>query len=181
MKVKDILAVLGVAAATTAFAVGLLGPGRVGATSKPEGITPTIAQPELTIDGCVFTLKTDKVTYKAGETLVIHVRASNPSDKPAKREVWVRLSAFSPPSPLSRIALPAQPLGIEKYLVFDLQPRETKTVKLASETELPVGKAVLISMSDKKQEIVARELAVPLSAQATQAPNQPANAGQLGR
>ncbi len=47
MKVKDILAVLGVAAATTVFTVVLLGSQRVGATGKVEGIKPTIAQPKL--------------------------------------------------------------------------------------------------------------------------------------
>ena len=67
MRSKDILAILGVAAATMAFTVTLLGPGRVAATNPPEGIKPTIARPEVTIDGCVFTLKTDKASYQVGE------------------------------------------------------------------------------------------------------------------
>ena len=47
MKSRDLVAVLGVAAATMAFALVLMGPARVGAVDAPEGIKPHIAQPTL--------------------------------------------------------------------------------------------------------------------------------------
>ena len=174
MRVKDILAVLGVAAATVAFTVVLLGPRRVGATGKAEGIKPTIAQPELTTQKCVFTLKTDKPSYEAGEMPVLEVKASNPTDEPAEAAVWISMSSSGPALMISRVMVLPKPLWTEKCLV-KLNPGETKTVTLATKTKLPAGQSVSITMSDKDLTVLARALNVQQIQLPSQTANQTAN------
>ena len=178
MRVKDILAILAVAAATTAFTVVLLGPGRVGATDKPQGITPTIAQPKLKVDGCVFSLKTDKASYKADEMPVFEIEATNTTDAPVEKTVWISLSSSSPSSPLSRVMVLPKPLWIEKCLV-SLKPGETKTVRLATKTKLPAGQSVSITMSDKDLTVLARAFSLLNTSQQAQAANQTGAATRL--
>ena len=171
MRVKDILAILAVAAATTAFTVVLLGPGRVGATSQPEGIKPSIAQPKLEVGGCVFALKTDKASYRADEMPVFEIEATNTTDAPVEKTVWISMSSSSPPSPLSRVMVLPKPLSIEKYLV-SLRHGETKTGRLASKAKLPAGQSVSITMSDKDLTVLARAFSVPNTGEQVQAANQ---------
>ena len=178
MRVKDILAVLGVAAATTAFTVGLLGPGRVAATSTVEGIKPVIAQPKLTVDGCVLSLETDKPVYKAGEAPRLQVKATNPTDQPVETTIWINMSASSPASPLSRMVVLPKPLWTEKCLV-SLKPGQTMTVPLDTQTKLPAGESVSITMSDKDLTVLARALSVQSASGQVQAAGQTAPAAQL--
>ena len=180
MKVKDILAVLGVAAATTAFTVVLLGPQRVGATGKVEGIKPTIAQPKLTTGKCVFSLKTDKPSYQADEMPVFQIQATNPTEKPVETAVWVSMSSSSPASMLSRVMVLPKPLWTEKCLV-KLKPGETKTISLASKTKLPAGQHVSITMSDKDLQVLARALSVQKPNLPAQEVNQAGGATQLAQ
>jgi hypothetical protein len=180
MKVKDILAILGVAGATTAFVVGLLGPGRVVATGMMEGIKPIVAQPKLTVDGCVFSLKTDKPAYRAGDEPTLQVEAVNPTDNPVETTVWISMSASSPPSPFARVLMLPKPLWTEKYLVR-LRPGETQTVPLATKTKLPAGENISITMSDKNLAVLARAFSVRNSEVPAQTASQPAPAMQLVR
>ena len=177
MKVKDILAVLGVAAATVVFTVVLLGPQRVGATGKAEGIKPTIAQPKLTAQKCVFTLKTDKPSYEAGEMPVLQVKAANPTGEPVEAAVWISMSSSSPASMISRVMVLPKPLWTEKCLV-KLKPGETKTVTLATEAKLPPGQSVSITMSDKDLTVLAWALSVQKIELASQAAKQTGAASQ---
>jgi hypothetical protein len=178
MKLKEILAILGVAAATTAFTVGLLGPGRVGATDKPEGIKPTIAQPKLTTQECVFALKTDKPAYEAGEMPVLQIEATNPTDKPAEATVWISMSSSSPRLAVSRVMVLPKPLWTGKCLV-DLKPGETKTVELATKTKLSAGESFTITMSDKDLTVLAQAFSVQGRALQSQAANQTVPLTQL--
>jgi len=178
MKVKDILAVLGVAAATTAFTVGLLGPGRVAATGTVEGIKPLIAQPKLTVGGCVFSLETDKPAYKAGEVPTLQVKATNPTDKPIEPTIWISMSASSPASPLSRMVVLPKPLWTEKCLV-SLKPGQTKTVSLDTKTKLPAGESVSLTMSDKDLTVLAQALSVQSAGGQVQAAGRTAPAAGL--
>jgi hypothetical protein len=178
MKVKDILAVLGTAAATTAFTVGLLGPGRVAATGTVEGIKPVIAQPKLTVGGCVFSLETDKPAYKAGDTPTLRVKAANPTDKRAEATIWLSMSASSPASPMSRMVVLPKPLWTEKYVV-SLEPGQTRTVPLDTRTKLPAGESVSITISDKDLTVLARALSVEDASGQVEVPSQTAPAAQL--
>ncbi|MHC4177659.1 MAG: hypothetical protein ACYSWU_09135 [Planctomycetota bacterium] len=171
MRVKHILAILGVAAATTAFTVGLLRPERVGATGKAEGIKPTIVQPKLKVDGCVFALRTDKASYNVDDMPVLQIEANNPTDAPVEKTVWISMSASSPPSPLARVMILPKPLWVEKCLV-SLKPGETKTVTLATKAKLPAGQSVSITMSEKDLTVLARAFGVQNTARQGQAANQ---------
>ena len=171
MSVKDILAILAVAAATTAFTLVLLGPGRVGATDKPQGIKPTIAQPKLKVDGCLFALKTDKASYKADEMPVFEIEATNTTDAPVEKTVWISMASSSPASLKSRVMVLPKPLWIEKCLV-SLKPGETKTVRLATKAKLPAGQSVSITMTDKDLTVLARAFSVPNTKEQVQAANQ---------
>ena len=171
MRVKDVLAILAVAAATTVFTVVLLGPGRVGATGKPQGIKPTIAQPKLKVDGCLFALKTDKASYKADEMPVFEIEATNTTDAPVEKTVWISMSSSSPASMRSRVMVLPKPLSIEKCLV-SLKPGETKTVRLPTKAKLPAGQSVSITMSDKDLTVLARAFSVLNTGERVQAANQ---------
>ncbi len=172
MRVKDILAILGVAAATTAFVVGLLGPARVVATDQSQALVPQIAQPKLTVDGCVFTLRTDKPAYQPGEKPTLQLEATNPTGKPVETALWVSMSAGSPPSPLARVMIRPRPLWTEKCLVTNLKPGQTKTFSLPTETELPTGETVSITMSDKDLTVLARTFSVGSTGLPVQGANQ---------
>ncbi|HUT12804.1 MAG TPA: hypothetical protein VMY42_20070 [Thermoguttaceae bacterium] len=157
MKVKDVLAVLGVAAATAAFVVVLLGPQRVDAVDEAQGIQPRIAQPKLTIEGCEITLKTDKPVYQPGETVTVQIEATNPTDQPVETSVWVTLSATEPASEFSRKLVMPRPLWSGECKVV-LAPGETKTFTRVAEAELPAGQSISISMSDQQTAAMITEL-----------------------
>lgn len=175
MKVKDILEILGVAAATTAFTVVLLGPGQLGAADKPQGIKPRIAQPTLTTQGCVFALKTDKAAYKPGEMPVLHVEATNPTDQPVETAVWVSMSAASPPSLVARTLTPPKPFWTGKCVV-KLEPGKTKTVTLPTDVKLPDGARISITISDKDLTVLAQAFSTPNTASPVQTASQTAPA-----
>ena len=180
MKVKDVVAVLGVALVTMTFTVALFAPGRVRAVDdRPPGIKPLIAKPELTVDGCVFALKTDKPAYEEGETPVLWIEASNPTGKPVKTTVWASMSGSSPASLRSRVLLPAQPLWSRDWAV-NLRPGETKRVSIETETKLASGQLLTISLSNADQSIVARTTSVGPSGQNAASAAQAAPAIQLG-
>ncbi len=182
MNVRDMVGVLAVAGATTALMVVLLGPSRVGATDEPAGITPLVAQPTLTTQGCLFALKTDQPAYAPGEKPVLEIEGTNATDQPVEATVWVSIWAASPPSPFARVVLPtpapSTPLWVEKCLV-SLEPGETKTVTLATEVPLPEGAMVTITMSDKEATVQAGSISTPAPVLLQQAPNQSGAAARI--
>jgi len=159
MKRQDVLAVLAVAGVTMAFTLTLLGPTGVGAGDALQAIKPEIAQPQLTSQGCVFVLKTDKPTYEVGETPAIEITASNPTDKPAEPTVWINITASSPASRMSRMMVVPSPLWSHECRV-NLQPGESKTMTIASAAKLPAGQDISITISDKKEAVLLRSLGV---------------------
>lgn len=157
MKVRDIMVILGIAAATVAFTVTLVRPGHVGADGKTTQITATILQPRLKIAGCTFTLKSDKTLYAAGDTPLLLIEATNPTDDVVETSVWVNVSAASPASRFSRaLRLPQYLWSRECPLV--LKAGDTKTITLDTRTALPAGKSISITMNDKDQTAVIRRL-----------------------
>jgi hypothetical protein len=168
MKAKDILGILGVAAATTAFTVVLLGPAQLAATDNPQAITPRILQPTLLTQGCVLALKTDKAVYKPGEMPVLRIEATNPTSRPVETTVWPGISASTPPSPMARTLAPPKQLWSEKCIV-KLDPGKTMTVTLPTNAKLPEGAQVSITISDKDLTVLARAFSTPNTALAMQA------------
>ena len=162
MRVRDILGVAAVAAVTVAFVLVTLGPERVGAGDQPLEIKPMIAQPKLSVDGCEFTLSTDKPAYKVGESPVLQVEATNPTDKPVETTVWVNVSSFSPGSPFSRAMPRPQSLWTRDCSVM-LAAGETKTVTVPTEIKLAALQNVSLTLSDTQQTILAGVFSVPVS------------------
>ena len=155
-------AILGVAVATVAFTLVSFGPGRVGATDEAARIKPTIARPELTVDGCVFTVKTDKEAYQPGESLTFRVEATNPTDRPVETSAFVGMTARSPALMVSRTLSPPRPQALDQHeCKVSLEPRETKTITVKSKVELQAGQMIQITLSDQKQQtVVANRLNV---------------------
>ena len=159
MRVRDVLGVAAVAAVTMAFVLAMLGPGQVGAEDPPAGIKPMIAQPKLTVDGCEFTLSTDKPAYQEGQSPVLTVEATNPTDKPVETTVWVNMSGFSPASLGSRRMPAPQPLWNRDCRV-KLAPGETKTVTMPTEIKLAALQNVSFTLLNAEQKVLAGLLSV---------------------
>ena len=113
-----------------------------------------IAQPEFASQGCVFVLKTDKPIYEAGDSPAVEIAASNLTDKPVDAAVWINISASSPSSPMLCMMPIPRVLWSHECRV-SLQPGETSTVSVASETKLPAGQNISITLSDNKAAVVA--------------------------
>ena len=168
MKVRDILGVAAVAAVTMAFVLAMLGPVQVGAEDPPEGIKAMIAQPKLTVDGCEFTLATDKPAYKQGESPVLTVEATNPTDKPVETTVRVNMSGFSPASFASR-RMPAPQSLWNRDCSVKLAPGETKTVTMPTEIKLSALMNVSLTLATAEQEVLTGLLSIPPNGQRVQA------------
>ena len=57
MKAQNVFGVLGVAGATMAFTLMVLGPWNIGISEEAKSIKPRIVQPKFASHGCEFTLK----------------------------------------------------------------------------------------------------------------------------
>jgi hypothetical protein len=154
MRLSDILAIVGVAVATMATTLGLLVPRHVTAESQKKAIKPTIAVPKLTVDGCVFTVSADKLEYAPGEKLVLTVKAVNTSSEPVTTSVSLSVTATSPASMLSRRLVLPTPLWTGECPV-NLQPNESRTVKLDTDAALPAGQMTSITMFAKGEAMIA--------------------------
>jgi len=172
MRVHDTLAVLGVAGATMAFTLVLLGPWSTGVSDEAPGIKPRVFPPKFTAQGCEFVLKTEKAEYKAGETPVVEIAANNPTDKAVETTVWINVSAADVPSPGSRRLSMPRPLWSQPWIV-SLQPGGKKTEKIATAAKLQDGQNVSITMSNRGQAVMAEEFPVRQGAAPTQVEQQP--------
>ena len=164
---KEILAVLGIAAATMAFTLILTVPAYVGAEDEPPAVEPTIAQPTFTVDGCQFTLTTDKTAYSADEMPTLKITATNPTDEPVDVSVYATMTATTPASLVSRVMILPTALWQEGWSIR-LEPGSTKTVELATETKLPAGSLVSISLGDKNQAVLLNQLSIQQAVSANQ-------------
>ena len=160
MKLQAAFVVFATAAVTTVFTVSLLAPGGVGAVDAPARIKSLIVQPRFVSQGCAFALKTDKADYPAGDTPVIELTASNPTDKTVAATVWVNLSASAPASPMARM-LPVPKTLWSHPCVVTLKPGESTTLSLKSEAKLPAGQNIAISITDRQRAILATSLSTP--------------------
>ena len=168
MMLRNVLIMLGTAAATAALTLALSAP-RGGDAQAGPAVQPVIAQPQLTTQGCTFSLKTDKETYEAGESPVIEVAASNPTDKPVTASVWVTVTTRSPTSGRSRMLSIPLTLWSHEY-AFDLPADQTKTLT-ATCAALPAGQNVSIILTDQKDAILAGSVGVPAAGGSNAEPN----------
>ena len=159
MRMQNVLEVLGVAVATMAFTLVVLGPWNVGVSKEAKSITPTIVQPKFASHGCEFALKTGKPAYKPGESPVVEVTAVNPTRKPIEATVWVSILTTAVPSPMSRVMAFPRPTWSKSWSV-SLKPGERTTTKLAADVKLAANQVVSITMSDTKRAVIVKELPV---------------------
>lgn len=179
MRTHDILAVLGIAAATTACTVALLAPRGLGAADASQAITPLIAQPRLVAQGCEFVLKTDRPAYEAGAQPEIQITAINTTDKSVEAAVWVNVLASSPASPMARMLPVPRSLWSHKHVV-SLGPGEAKTAAVRCECKLPAGQSVSITLSDKDSAVLAGKLPVQQRRDSGNQTSLPVQAGRRG-
>ncbi|MHB1034391.1 MAG: hypothetical protein ACYC35_12530 [Pirellulales bacterium] len=162
MKLQDLMTVLGIAGVTAAFALVAFGPQGVGAVDGPTKIKPIFTQPEFKSQECVFSLKTDKETYEAGQSPTFTVTVSNPTEKPAEATVWIVVSASAPMSRLARM-LPIPESVWSHKLTVNLKPGETRKETIETKLSLPAGKDISITLSDKNQAVMAGGLSTRAS------------------
>ena len=160
MRLKDIMAILAVAAVTATFTIVLVGPSHVTATEGTEAISPVIARPEMSVDGCTFSLSTDKTAYEPGEMPVLRIEATNPTDQLIETAISLRMTAISPESFLSRMPVAPSELWSAGDLLVSLEAGETKTFLQPTETELSAGQSVSIMLGSQQQEILIQDFGV---------------------
>jgi hypothetical protein len=158
MKLRNLLTVLGAAAATVAVTLTLSALVD-GERADAAAVKPTIARPALTSQGCTFTLKADRETYEEGESPAAEVAATNPTKAPVKASVWVTVQVTGPASRLSRLPVRPRVLSSQE-IVFDLEPGQTLSKKLTCEAKLPPGQSVSILLGDRKETIMPATAAV---------------------
>ena len=78
MKIRDLMAVLGVAAVTAAVTLPVMRPARLGADDAATEIIPEVTQPQLELDGCLFVLTSDKTQYAPGRDAAPFHRSDQP-------------------------------------------------------------------------------------------------------
>jgi hypothetical protein len=160
MKPQNLMTVLAAAAVTVAVTLGLAALWDGGSVHAGPSIKPVITQPQFTSHGCTFILKTDQPTYEAGQSPVIEVTATNPTDKPVDASVWVTVTSTAPMSRRSRmLTLPAT-LWSHQY-DFSLKPGESKPLGATCAAKLPAGQEIRIILGDKNAGIMATNTAVP--------------------
>jgi hypothetical protein len=171
MNLRNVLTVLGTAAVTAALTLALLAP-RGGDARAGAAVQPVIAQPQLSSQGCTFTLKTDKATYEAGESPKIEVTATNPTATSVTASVWVTVTSRSPANPRSRMLSIPVPIWTHEY-AFTLPPDGTKSI---TETcaALPAGQNVAITLTDQNNAVLMGNVGVPPGAGPNGAPPAPA-------
>lgn len=161
MKIQDTMAVLGVAAVTMAFTLGLAAARHVGAVDQAENsgntITPLLGQPTLKIAGVEITLAMDKPDYLPGDKPVVTLVTSNPTDRRVETNVWIGMTSSSLLSRLSRA--PTMPSYFwSKNVPLALQPGETKQFQFATEKELVAENSVAVTMSNTDQQAALAKL-----------------------
>jgi hypothetical protein len=158
MKWQRMGVVCGTALTTMAFTVMLAAPRGVDAVGAAS-VKPVIAQPKLESQGCVFELKADKEDYKPGDRPVLEIGAANSSSQTADATVWINVFESAPSSPMSRM-IPMPKLLWSHKCTVQLKPGEHKTFGVAVEVDLPEGKEITFTLSDKKQVVVAVNLGI---------------------
>jgi hypothetical protein len=159
MRLQNLMTVLAAAAVTVAVVLGLAALCDGGSAWAGPTVTPVIAQPQFSAQGCTFVLKTDKPSYEAGESPVIEVTATNPTSQSVDASVWVTVTSTAPMSRRTRmLTLPAA-LWSHKY-DFTLAPGESKPLSATCQAKLPAGQVVNIILGDRQASILATNLGV---------------------
>jgi len=162
MKPRNVLTVLGAAAATVAVTLTFAALYGDNSAQAAPTVTPPIARSQLTSQACTFTLKTDKPAYEQGESPTIEVTATNPTNKPVMASVWVTVTSLSPVSRMSRM-LPRPTILSSQEFAFSLEPGQTKSLSLPCTAKLPALHEIRILLGDKQNAVVTTNFVPPTS------------------
>lgn len=147
MRTKNLVAVASVALATAIITVVLGWSGTIEAGSG-DTLTPKIATPKLVSHGAEITMTVaDGHVFQAGEEPTFTLQAINTTDQPVTMRLAFAMTGTSPTSEMSRVlTLPTNLWQQQQDWV--LQPKETKTTTIATQTKLPAGKVIMVSVRD---------------------------------
>jgi len=156
MKRSGMVEVMAVAAVTMVVVLALIGPAGLRAIGANSQAGPRIVQPTTTVDGCIFTLKTEAADG-AGESPKVKVEVKNPTNKPVATGVWISIASTAKADPTARM-MPRPKTLWSSQCVVSLQPGESKTVPVAPGVQLPAEELVTISMSQTNQMPVSTQV-----------------------
>ena len=139
MKTKDLFTITAVAVGTAALTVAALLTNPLEAGDAANPLATTIATPKLLANGIELTLApAANHDFKPGEPPAFELKAVNTLATPAEVRIRIALSALAPLSRLSRTpSIPSRLWQQEES--FTLAPRETKSLTVATRTNLPAN------------------------------------------
>ena len=159
---KNVLMVLGIAAATMAATLPLCWPNRVGAMG-PAG-SSAAEPPTLACNGLNVSARISADTCKVGEQPVITLEAVNTTDQEVSATVQVRFTSLSPGSALSRRAEKSMELG-KLDVLLTLAAGEKKTIPLKTDLKFLKAAVVSVHLAAGDKQISAAHFTVQADAQ----------------
>jgi hypothetical protein len=149
MRTKDLVAMTATALGTAVLTVVMCWSGSIEAGGEGADLTPKIAIPKLMSRGVEITMTAaDGHAFAAGEEPSFALQASNTTDKPVTMKLSFAMTGIGPAAAMSRlVSMPAILWQQQQEWVFE--PKETKTVTIATHTILPAGKSISVSVQDQ--------------------------------
>ena len=146
MKRQDITTIVTAALGTATLTVATFLAGSTEAGN--EAPTAVIAKPKFKAQGVEITMApAGGRVFKAGDKPVFEITAVNTTDKPATLSTGVKMTASAPRDAVSRVAVAPEPL-LAQVRQIELQPRETRVVKLSTDKSLPANSSIAVSFSE---------------------------------
>ena len=147
MKTNNFTAIGSAALVTATLTVALFLPGFLNAGDDSGSATAKIAQPKLVSNGVQFTLSAHgSQVYKAGDTPKFELMAANTTSQATDLSVRIYMTATSPQNRASRmVVMPAKIW--EKTCHLTLNPNETKTVAIKTDTKLPANSTIEVLLA----------------------------------
>jgi len=151
MKKKDILTIATAALGTATLTVTAFWAGPLDAGHDAEAPAPLAAKTRLVAHGVEIGLAASGGRiFQAGEQPEFELTATNTTNQTANVSVCVTMTASSLADALSRtVRLPAVMWWQEQ--IVSLGPNETKTLTLATRTNLPAKSVISVSLHDLDQ------------------------------
>jgi hypothetical protein len=142
MKTNNFAAIGSAALVTATLTVALFLPGFLNAGNGGDSATVTIAQPKLISHGVQFTLTAaGNQAFKAGDAPEFELKAINSTSQATDVSVRISMTSSAPPNRMSRMVMLPAKLW-EKTCPLTLNPNETKTVALKTDTKLPANSMI---------------------------------------
>lgn len=131
--------------ATLTVAAFLSNPLEAGGEAKPP---PTIENPKLIVRGIEMVLSpADGVKFKAGDQPAFDLHVVNTHHQPSDFSVCATMRSTSVPNPMARMIPVPKVLWQEKQNLT-LGPKETRTIRLATRTSLPMDSEISVLLSE---------------------------------